>query len=71
MEKPHKGTIENWFKLACKQGLGYAICGWAVGHPQFNGEGICTSYVVEHDEATGEVETRNSRYTLGKPRKED
>jgi hypothetical protein len=53
MEKPHKGTIENWFKLACEQGLGYAICGRAVGHPQFNGEGICTSYVVAHDEATG------------------
>lgn len=60
-EKPHKGVIKNWIKLPCDEGLGYAVFGDA---PDTEGWVIRTSYVVKHDEATGEIETRNSRYTL-------
>lgn len=64
-EKPHKGTIDQWFKLPCTSGLGYMICGDSVDHPEFGGGDIRTSYVVKHEGS--EVETRNSRYTLGNP----
>lgn len=70
-DKPHRGTMKNWFKeyWGCEgYGLGYMIRGEFVDHPEYAG---CpnghTSYVVAHDEATGEVETKNSRYTLVGP----
>lgn len=65
-EKPHKGSIKDWSKLRCTdKGLGYIILGEFVDHPEFAGaKDGHTSYVVAHDEATGEIETRNSRYTL-------
>jgi hypothetical protein len=61
-EKPHKGVIKNWIKLerTAGIGLGYMIFGDA---PE-PGYVIRTSPVVKHDEATGEIETTNSRYTL-------
>jgi hypothetical protein len=63
--KEHKGSLKNWRKYECPgHGLGYLILGEFVDHPQFAGHLGNTSYVVAHDEATGEIETRNSRYTL-------
>jgi hypothetical protein len=63
--KPHKGTINNWYK---KHWYGrHIIIGDFVDHHEFAGKSGHTSYIVKHDEETGEVETRNSRYTLGTP----
>lgn len=81
MKKPHKGTIQNWYKFylteevkqSCRDnygeepGLGYIILGTAIQHPQFGTtSGFSSSWVVKHK--GNAVETRNSRYTLGKPR---
>lgn len=72
-EKPFKGTIEDWRKVPCGDyGLGYMIYGYTPDHPEFAGMGrgdtyFHTSYVVKHDETTGEIETRNSRYKLVGP----
>lgn len=71
-EKPHKGLIENWWKYDCgcgdkETGLGYLIRGQFVNHPYFgNAPNSHTSYVVKHE--GNEIETRNSRYALGKER---
>lgn len=64
MAKSHKGKIEHWFKMPCLGGLGWRACGMSIGHPEFDGSNIRTSYVLNHDQQTGEIETRNSRYTL-------
>jgi hypothetical protein len=71
LSKPHKGIIKNWSKHELKgpeeKGLGYLIVGTCVNHPRFGySKFFHTSYVVEHNEETGEIETRNSRYTLEK-----
>lgn len=63
-EKQHKGSIKDWTKIPCSLGLGYLIVGTFVDHPWFAGKPGNTSYVVKHDDATGEIETKNSRYTL-------
>lgn len=65
-DKPHKGRIKNWYKeeVGSEYGLGYIIRGRFVDHEYFAGEVGHTSWVVFHDEETGEIETRNSRYTL-------
>jgi hypothetical protein len=70
-EKPHKGRIHSWVKMQIGDdyGLGWCAYGRAEDHPDFGNHHIRTSYVVKHDEATGEVETRNSRYTLVGPEK--
>lgn len=69
-EKPHKGRIKDWFKYECDAKGGYIIRGRFVDHPEFAGLAGHTSLVLSHDEATGEIETRNSRYTLiGQPPK--
>ena len=69
MDKPHKGTLGQWKKVQVvppnEEHLGYYITGVFLGHPQFNLRHGYTSMIVKHDEATGEVETLNSRYTLG------
>lgn len=64
--KPHKGRIENWQKTQhpLAGGLGYIIEGRFLDHPEFALMNGHTSYIVKHDETTGEIETRNSRYTL-------
>ena len=59
--KPHKGTIDEWVKI--RAGIGYFIVGISIDHPQFAGQEMHTSYVVSH--VGDEIETRNSRYTLG------
>lgn len=70
-EKPHKGRIADWRKSPAfsDNGLGYVIEGVFLDHPDRlmnfdpGGHGH-TSVVLVHDEATGEIETKNSRYTL-------
>lgn len=62
--QPHNGRIENWYKRECSHGLGYLIMGTLLDHPTIPVKHTNTSYIVSHDEATGEIETRNSRYTL-------
>ena len=66
-EKPHNGRIVNWHTESCDRGLKYLIRGKFVDHEEFANEYGHTSYVVSHDKATGEIETRNSRYTLVGP----
>jgi hypothetical protein len=63
-EKPHKGKIENWHTYPVPHGLGYMVIGTFVDHPQFKGLRGHTSYIVAHDEDSGEIETKNSRYKL-------
>lgn len=74
--KPHKGKLVKWWKhyplpQFGSEGLGYLILGIFVDHPEFAGEFGNTSWVISHNEETGEIETANSRYTLiGQPIKE-
>lgn len=63
-EKSHKGRISRWRKHPCAGGLGYKILGVLEQHPEFKWAYCATSPVEKHDEDSGEVETRNSRYTL-------
>jgi hypothetical protein len=65
--KPHKGKISDWLKMPSSHGLGYYIVGQFHDHPEFGGKFTNTSWVEKHDLVTGEVETRNSRYTLVGP----
>ena len=65
--KLHKGKLEAWEKVL-KPPFGYYFVGKFVGHPIFDGKQGHTSLVVFH--SGNEVETLNSRYTLGKSLKE-
>lgn len=66
--KPHKGRIEKWVRQETNIPARSVVWGHFHGHPDFpEGSFGHTSYIVSHDEATGEIETRNSRYTLGEP----
>ena len=66
--KPHKGIIIDWFKqeyeFPSEDSLGFYIRGKFVDHPEFGGHHGWTSYVIHWDTKTGEIETKNSRYTL-------
>lgn len=75
-EKPFKGNIHNWRRIEMPDaqfaamvdagespGLGYVVAGEPDGHPDFHGW-MRPSYIVKHNEETGEIETRNSRYKL-------
>lgn len=63
--KPHHGRITDWREERCSDGLGYFIRGRIWDNPNVPAGKIThTSYVVKHDEKTGEIETRNSRYVL-------
>ncbi len=75
MHKPYKGRIYNWQKVNIPAdalemlnkdygengGLGYMIAGFTTKEPHL-GTFIRTSYVVRHNEKTGLIHTRNSRY---------
>lgn len=64
--KPHKGRLELWRKVEWYDG--YIFVGVFNGHPRFHGKRGHTSKVVG---AVGsEIETMNSRYTLGDPEPE-
>ena len=64
--KPHNGKIKNWYKIEnyLAPGLGYRIAGEFIDYKRFRGQLGQTSWVIAHDEATGEIETRLHRYTL-------
>lgn len=70
MEKPFKGRISAWKKVPIKANRkgscskGYYIEGFFADHEEFAGYFGWTSCVVRHNEQTGEIETRNSRYLL-------
>lgn len=81
-EKPHNGQITNWWlhyplsDFEPPEGApGYIVRGDLIDHPMWNAsdpwmKGSNTSWVLTHDEATGEIETLNSRYRLvGKPKR--
>jgi NTP pyrophosphatase (non-canonical NTP hydrolase) len=66
-QKPHKGKIKDWHREpALKKGR-FIVVGTLVDHPDFAGNQGYTSYIVALDEQTGELEARNSRYTLVGP----
>lgn len=60
--KPHKGAINLWTKQRFEGGR-YIVWGYSDGHPQFDGKYFHTSEVLSH--VGNEIETLNSRYTLG------
>lgn len=63
--KPHRGRIEDWVQSKCIGGS--IIVGTCVDHPQFGTSNTFhTSLLVSND--GHEIETLNSRYTLGTPR---
>lgn len=61
--KPHKGIIHGWYAQNIENS--YIIWGRSEGHPQFNSRFIHTSLVIKR--VGNEIETLNSRYTLGQP----
>lgn len=68
--KPHKGRISGWWiSPAQEEGLEFRVFGTFLDHPGIRGDGY-TSCVVKYDTVTGEIETKNSRYTLVPPVKE-
>ena len=68
-EKPHKGRIEQWDEATrvANDGREYTVVwGLFVDHPEWTDNSYGhTSYLVSRNYLTGEIETRNSRYTLG------
>ena len=62
--KPHLGKIEQWTKHHRGQCVSF-ITGVFIGHPDFHGTYGHTSMVIKYD--GNEIETLNSRYTLGEP----
>lgn len=61
-EKPYKGRISEWRIIDIKD---FAIVnGRFMDHERFAGRRGHTSAIVAYNEATGEVETENSRYKL-------
>jgi len=68
-DKPHNGIITDWQKFYTHgddgEVDGYVIVGVSVGHERFDGRCMRTSSVVAQQ--GDEIETLNSRYTLGDP----
>lgn len=65
--KPYRGTLTDWHKEPCTQGLGYMYVGLSSGHPYFHDQRMHTSWVERDEEATDGsrlVETRSSVYLL-------
>jgi hypothetical protein len=56
--KPYRGKIKEWCFW------NGTVFGTAVDHPQFAGDGIHTSRVIDYDCESGLIETRNSLYFL-------
>lgn len=63
--KPHHGRIENWRIIPLPNSCCIVI-GRFLDHPILGKHGgeFTSSAIVSFDPATGEVETRNSRYRL-------
>lgn len=66
LAKPHLGTLENWSKYYYTN-TDYVVMGIFMDHPRFHDMRGHTSLVISHDEETDEIETLDSRYTLGEP----
>lgn len=73
-ETVHQGKITDWKRYDVRHllppggnTLGYCIVGYFPEHPVWSDRYARTSVLVSHDEATGEIETQNSRYTLVGP----
>lgn len=64
--KPHLGQLEQWVKVR-RGTCPHFYTGIFIGHPYFHGTWGHTSLVLKED--GNEIETLNSRYTLGKPQK--
>lgn len=68
-KKSHKGTIDKWYKAQRDSDKAWFIYGYFIEHPTLPRNRLCsTSRVV--NQYGNEVETLNSRYTLGTPRAE-
>lgn len=71
-KKPHKGVIANWYRVErtdSKNNKMTFIQGNFMNHPKLRSHHVrSTSEVV--NQYGNEVETLNSRYTLGTPRAE-
>jgi hypothetical protein len=73
--KEYKGVIKQWQtvelpvprKHKTDFGLGYVVRGIHYGFGTEPLGWLRTSYVAKHDKKTGQIETRNSRYTLEGP----
>lgn len=67
-DKQYKGRITNAKKVELTppndKHLGYYFTCIFLDHPMFGGREGYTSMIVKYDEATGEAETLNSRYTV-------
>lgn len=63
-EKPHKGRIKNWYFIQTHANTPPRIAGIFLDHPTLCGDDAETTSVLKFDAATGEIETRNTRYTL-------
>jgi hypothetical protein len=66
-DKPHMGTLNDWERRAWEDK--FYFTGVFDGHPIFHGHRGHTSYLVKQDGV--QIETRNSRYTLGRKREDD
>lgn len=67
MPKPHLGAISDWrFSIAKKGFVVFGVFDEASKKAKHAMYGH-TSRVLFHNEATGEIETLNSRYTLTTP----
>lgn len=73
IHKPHRGIIENWLRVDLadvrnnSMELGYVIAGEHGNSYIHQGHVWQTSWIVSHDVENSEVETLNSRYSLGEP----
>jgi hypothetical protein len=61
-EKPHRGRIAAWRKTGHEEATAYE--GVFLDHPNLTGFMSVTSAVVAGPDGDGEIETRNSHYTL-------
>jgi hypothetical protein len=63
-EKPHRGRIRDWYFVQTHANKPPHIEGLFLDHPELRGNDGHTAAVLKFDAETGEIETRNSRYTL-------
>jgi hypothetical protein len=66
--KKYMGVIREWGRIHIVD-KAYFIVGQYCGFGTEPLDDIRTSFVVSYDEKTGQIETRNSRYTLEGPEK--
>lgn len=62
-KKPYRGRLDLWRRCVYSNGIVY--WGMFCGHPDFHGKFGHTSKIIR--ESPGNIETLNSRYSLGDP----